>query len=572
MKYELIAPRDPEASGLIQVLMNRGFNKNEIVHYLHTTDADLIDPQSIEHMQDGIDMLLKHIKNNDDIYVQCDADVDGYTSSAILINYLHRLYPDFVKNHIFYKMHTKKAHGINMEFITDNIKLVVAPDASSEEFEIHKELHDKNIDVLIIDHHNADGYSPWACVINNQISDYPNKALSGAGMVYKFCCALDKELNVNYADDFIDLAIFGIVADVMDMRTYENRRLADKATVCLKSPLLQALMAQNAFQNGNDVNIKAFSWTMAPPVNAVTRVGTDAEKMLLFESLLEYKAYEEIPSTKRGCKGQLETRVEQAARTCKNVKARQDRLRDASYIEAVNMVNNNDKIIIILRDQTTQEERNLTGLVANKLMSCYEKPILLLSREVEEDGTISWAGSGRNNSSYIPSLQEYLKNTGLVDFANGHDNAFGVKISDENVKKLLVYTNEKFNDVSDERSYRVDLIYQGNKIDTADIITLADSGNLWGEGITEPLVAIENLTLTNDKVDLSAKGYLTITINSELSLVKRGVTLEEFEKLSIPGGRVIINAVGACRRQAWDDKVVIDMVDYDIVFTYDFYF
>ena len=572
MKYELIAPRDPEASGLIQVLMNRGFNKNEIVHYLHTTDADLIDPQTIEHVQDGIDMLLKHVQNNDDIYVQCDADVDGYTSSAILINYLYRLYPDFVRNHIFYKMHTKKAHGINLEFITDNIKLVVAPDASSEEFEIHKELYDRGIDVLIIDHHNAIGYSPWACVINNQISDYPNKALSGAGMVYKFCCALDKHLNVNYADDFIDLAIFGIVADVMDMRTYENRRLADKATIRLRSPLLQAIMAQNSFQNGNDVTIKTFSWTMAPPVNAVTRVGTEAEKMLIFESLLEHKAYEEISSTKRGCKGQMETRVEQAARTCKNVKARQDRLRDASYAEAVKLVDDNNKIIVVMRDQTDQEERNLTGLVANKLMSDYEKPILLLSREIEEDGTVSWAGSGRNNCSYIPSLQEYLKNTGLVDFANGHDNAFGVKISDENVKKLVAYTNEKFKDVSNERSYKVDLIYQGNKIDTSDIITLADSGNLWGEGITEPLIAIEHLTLTDDKVDLSAKGYLTITLNSQLALVKRGVTLEQFEKLSVPGGRVIINAVGSCKRQSWDDKVVVDMEDYDIVFTYDFYF
>ena len=44
--------------------------------------------------------------------------------------------------------------------------------------------------------------------------------------------------------------------------------------------------------------------------------------------MLEYMAYEQIPSTKRGCKGQTETRVEQSARTCKNVKSRQDKSRD----------------------------------------------------------------------------------------------------------------------------------------------------------------------------------------------------------------------------------------------------
>ena len=61
---------------------------------------------------------------------------------------------------------------------------------------------------------------------------------------------------------------------------------------------------------------------IVPLVNAITRVGTQDEKRLLFDSMLEWKAFDSIPSTKRGHKGEEELLVEQAVRTCTNVKNR----------------------------------------------------------------------------------------------------------------------------------------------------------------------------------------------------------------------------------------------------------
>ena len=89
MDYELISPRDESASALVQVLMNRGFSKTEIVHYLNTTEADLVDPSTIEHIAEGAAMLRKHMDNNSKVFIQVDSDVDGYTSSSILMNYIH---------------------------------------------------------------------------------------------------------------------------------------------------------------------------------------------------------------------------------------------------------------------------------------------------------------------------------------------------------------------------------------------------------------------------------------------------------------------------------------------------
>lgn len=53
-------------------------------------------------------MLLKHIKNNDKIFIQVDSDCDGFTSSAILINYLNCLFPHFVQTNITYRLHEGK--------------------------------------------------------------------------------------------------------------------------------------------------------------------------------------------------------------------------------------------------------------------------------------------------------------------------------------------------------------------------------------------------------------------------------------------------------------------------------
>lgn len=73
-------------------------------------------------------------------------------------------------------------------------------------------------------------------------------------------------------------------------------------------------------------------------MNAITRSGTQEEKKLFFDAMLDWKADLEIPSTKRGCKGQMETMAEQACRTARNIKAKQDKQRDEGYQLIDNMI------------------------------------------------------------------------------------------------------------------------------------------------------------------------------------------------------------------------------------------
>ena len=170
-------------------------------------------------------MLIKHISQNDKIFIQIDSDCDGYTSAAALINYLNCLFPSFTQNNIIYRIHQGKEHGIVLDTIPQDVKLVICPDAASNDYDEHAALKKAGIDVLVIDHHEADYISPDACIINNQLCDYPTKSLSGVGMVYKFCSYIDELLNVDYADQFLDLVALGMVADMMDLRDFETKHL-----------------------------------------------------------------------------------------------------------------------------------------------------------------------------------------------------------------------------------------------------------------------------------------------------------------------------------------------------------
>ena len=163
MEYQLITPSIPlrvEVSAVERVLTNRGIKLSDIDHFLNTTDEDILNPKTIMNIQQGAKMLVNHIGKNDDIFIQVDSDCDGLTSAALLINYINMIAPAYAQTHIFYRLHEGKQHGLILDTIPENIKLVIAPDSSSNDFEEHEYLKIKrNIDVLVIDHHEAEKIS-----------------------------------------------------------------------------------------------------------------------------------------------------------------------------------------------------------------------------------------------------------------------------------------------------------------------------------------------------------------------------------------------------------------------------
>ena len=581
MRYQLIAPRDEALSAVEQVLFNRGINPKDIEHFKYPSVNDLVSPEKLEHIKDGVAMLISHIERNDKIFIQVDSDCDGYTSSAILINYLNCLLPHYVQTQISYRIHDGKQHGLLTDTIPSDVKLVIAPDASSNDYEQHKELHDRGIDVLVIDHHEAEKYSEYACVINNQMCDYPTKSLSGAGVVYKFCSYIDQLLGYDYANDYIDLATVGIIADVMDLRDYEIREIILRGMQGFRNPLLKAMVAKDKFHfEGKQLTPFNIAWYIAPYINAITRSATEQEKLVVFESMIEYLAYKTIPSTKRGCKGQNETRVEQAVRTCANVKNRQSKAKENASDAVFQTIKDENllehKILAIRLDPKYAADKNLTGLIANGLLDLYCRPVLILNK-VEEEGKVYWQGSGRGyDKANLGSLRDLLESSGLVQYAQGHAMAFGVSIPEENYDALVQYVDEAYKDFDCSPVYSVDLIWDGAKdLSSHAFAEIADEEKIWGKGVEDPLIAIENFRIYGNQLRLfgldKGKPTLNIQLDDGSSLVKFKSSEEEYELLHSDLGYVIINAVGTCTRSIWGIPQ-FNIQDYEIIGRNDYYF
>ena len=577
MEYQLISmPFEANLSAIEQVLVNRGINLKNINHYLNTTDEDILDPKLISNINEGAKMLVKHISANDKVFLQIDSDCDGFTSAATFINYLNCIFPSFAKNNITYRIHTGKQHGLILDTIPKDVKMVIALDASSNDFDEHKALAEMGIDVLVIDHHEADMISENACIINNQLCDYPTKSLSGVGMVYKFCSYIDELMGTAHANQFLDIVALGMIADMMSLKDFETKHLISLGLSNIRNPYFKGMIAKNEYSLRDGITPIGVAFYIAPYVNATIRMGTQEEKLMLFESMLDFKGYELIPSTKRGCTGQKETRVEQACRNCTNIKNKQTKARDAALETIEQIIKEKDLLknkILAIRLEAMSIDRNLTGLIANQLMAKYQRPVLLLNRT--EDG---WEGSGRGyDKSKFDNLREFLKESGLVMYAEGHANALGAGITEASFDDFITYSNDTLANFDFTPCYKVDFIFNANDFNGNDIVEIAEYKSLWGQEVDEPYVVVEHINVHADNIKLMSADKnptLKITLPNGTSLIKFKSSKEEFESFNSKTGCITINIVGRCERNMWNGIITPQIIveDYEIVGEQKYYF
>lgn len=228
MKYKLINPINSNYSTIQTILTNRHIPLKEVEHYLNTTDKDINNPEAFGQscLIQAAKCLTTHISAGHNALVIVDCDCDGFTSAALLINYLYDLVPSWVETNLKWWVHEGKQHGLNdcMDYINShNFDLILVPDAGSNDYEAHAALKALGKDTIILDHHLADKISTDAIVINNQLSEYPNKDLSGVGVVYQFCRYIDEKMKTNYANHYLDLVALGLTRRYDELNINRNK-------------------------------------------------------------------------------------------------------------------------------------------------------------------------------------------------------------------------------------------------------------------------------------------------------------------------------------------------------------
>lgn len=562
--------------------------------FFNPSKENLHNPLDLDHMEEGFKLFLKHLATGSKFYYVVDSDADGITSSAVMINYmenhLRKNYPDFT---IDYHIPDGKEHGLDtiMNILTPKklYDIIILPDSSSNDYEYHKVLKDIGYDILVLDHHEAEKYSEDAIVINNQLSkNYPNKSLSGVGVVYKFLQYCDSQLNLNGADDYLDLVAAGMCGDMMNLNTLENRYICDYGFSHLKNFGLRKLVKQQGysiFGLATDALTETFldntkltpiqvAFYIVPLINALIRVGTPNEKELLFKSFV--KGDEIIPSTKRGHKGEMETIAEQSARNCANARARQNREKDKA-LDLLNIQISNDCLddnkILILNADELDVSNTLTGLCAMGVAADYKKPVLL--GRINNEGYLKGSMRGRGESE-LKDFKEFLLKSGYMEYVEGHANAAGFSIKASDVPKLYEYANRELANINfNEGFYEADFIVNGNCSYLSDLILDLNRGkDFYGQNCAEPIIISENITINTSAIQTigSNKDTLKFTFNDITYIKFKAKDL--INKFAQYSDKISITVAGKGNVNSWGGRetpqIILEEIEIKPINTNDF--
>ncbi len=455
---------------------NRGVDFSKIEEFCDPTFMNVQNPFDYLNMEKAIDRYLKAIENKENIGILIDSDVDGYCSASTLVQ--TTLY-FFKHNNINVFMHDTKSHGLTKEIMSkilnSKIDLLVIADASSNDYKQHKILRDNNIDIVILDHHEAEKYSENAIVVNNQLQEGVNKNLCGMGIVQKFLEAIEIKYKHTLSEYFLDLTAISLVSDCMNMNNLENRYYVNKGLRNLNNKLLLELFSDNITRD-----YQAISFDIAPTINAFIRVASKEERMDLFFALCGVSDIRDI--TIKGL-GEMKVNLQEYIKRMANrIKSRQNKMiKEIMESDETQIISEELPFSVIILPSSAN--KNLTGLVASRFVEKLMKPALVL----KQYGS-NYAGSARTTEGF-KNFKDYIKEIGIANFAEGHQEAFGVAISWDNLLNLKLLNSMKHKDRLDEYIL-VDKIYDNNLF-PFDVMSVGELEHQWSRGFEEPLFLVK---------------------------------------------------------------------------------
>jgi len=536
--------RDYDGKIVPIILENRKIQDVDL--FFNPNDKDNTDILSCYCSKACLKVFLSHISFLSKFAILIDSDTDGYTSSAILFNYIKKISKD--KIDINYILHNRKEHGLTDEIMNKiyefNPDILIIPDAGSNDIENLKKLIYSGIDVIVIDHHeivDENNLFPELLIINNQISKNKdiNKNLTGAGLSLKFCQACDKYLQTNYAEDFYDLAALGQIADGSDISENEVRNIVFKGLNNIKNGFIKTVL-KDYFPNKEKIVPFNLSFSIIPLINSVARIGELEDKKELFRALVEnedfcLKIYTTVIKKKKNKVTNKFDKIsvnlnfyEYVLDICKK-----DKLKQAPLSKAISdnedLFDNNYGIAIgIIDDSLDKNSGAVMGLAANKMLDKFRKPILILHENKDY-----YMGSARGYEKVLKDFKSWCIKTNLVKYAQGHSNAFGICIKKENLEKFKELSNELKND---NYIYDVDLILDGS-ISKVAIEDINNNLEIIGGKVYQPLFAFLNINF--EKKYIKKKGNM-------LTLYKDGIEFIMYNSSSINLSDILGNNFNSC--------------------------
>ncbi len=409
-----IATKFDISPDVAEVLLQRGYSKDEdIEKFLHPSLDDMHDPYLFNDMDKVVERIHKALENNESILIFGDYDVDGITSSYILLDYFRSVGNNA---NTFLPNRYSDGYGLThdaVNFVIDEYKpnLIITVDCGISGYEEVAYIKSKGIDVIVTDHHDCPEVLPDCLVIDAKIPNqrYPFRELCGAGVALKLVEALS---NKDTMKKYLPICAVATVSDIVPL-VDENRAIVKFGLdVPLKAFPDGIAVLCRELKLGNRITSQDISFKIAPKLNASGRMGDANHSLKLYLERDRNKIKELISKL-------LQYNTE-----------RQD-LCNIVYVDCINQLKKvnlaGKKAIVMYNDNWNI---GILGIVAARLTDEFKRPTFLLGKEGDYYKGSSRSIDGINVHSVLSQMEDILTSYG------GHVMAAGMSVHQDKIEEF----------------------------------------------------------------------------------------------------------------------------------------
>lgn len=457
------------------ILDSRGIE--DVDSFLHPTEDDMVPIEKLKGVEEAAQAIIDAIDNNETFIIYFDNDLDGTTAGSIAYRYLKN-YTDNVRTYIADgKMHGLEGLPLN---VLDGVDVLWIVDSINKEVQLYQDILDRHIKIVVTDHHKI----PQSLIesdINihlvSSANDYPNPDLTGAGVTWRLCNMIDYLALTDYSIELYDLCCAGIIGDMGSLESKENRYLCYEGLNNLRNPAIKKLIGSYLF------DAQSVQFSVAPAVNSLVRLNNNEAAMRIFMTDDEGEIDELVKSTK-------DSKTEQNSMI--------DDIIDDLLTQGDAQLDKKCKVFWI-----TEEYKNLSGLLGNRLLSLYSTPLLV----VRENGDLV---TGSMRACGLKDFAIMVNETSLAT-CSGHELAAGFECKKELFEQFLEVIEEKLSTIEFKTEIEADIEIEPWQVSGNLIRQLGALNKISGSGFSPITVLIRSSDYT---VGFMSKGkHLKITDN-----------------------------------------------------------
>lgn len=519
------------------IVAHRGLESPEQVEaFLRPLLKHLPDPGGLLDMDRAVARLVTAVESGEAIAIFGDYDVDGATSTALLVRYFRAL---GVSVRVYIPDRLEEGYGPNVaamrQLAAEGIRLVVTVDCGVTAFEALEAAADAGMAVIVTDHHQArEALPPVAAMVNpNRLDEpFPHKELAGVGVAFYLVMALNRafrergrfsrETPEPDLKRLLDLVALGTIADVASLTGINRPLVASGLRLAGETRHIGLRVLMDHLRLGDGLSAGQVGFQLGPRINAGGRLGQGSlgAELLMTEDPARAAEIVALLETSNSERRALEERIVRQA---------------ASRIEAEGLAER--RLGLVVADP--EWHRGVVGIAASRLADRFTRPAIVIA--VDEQG--QGHGSGRsipgvNLLAAVEAAGEHLTGFG------GHQAAAGLRLDAGNIDAFAAAFDQALRAQNGPELFLPSRLMDGELALEAlnrELVGRIERLQPFGRGNPEPVFLLRNMAVVQPRLlkERHVKCQLADIQDNALEAIAFGVSPGPLgEALMNGGGRL----------------------------------